>query len=563
MPPGQTGPLPQTIGPYTLREKIGAGGMATVYRATDPTTRRDVAIKVMSGAMAAQESLRRRFEREANTLLQLQHPHILPVYDFGEDNGILYIVMRLLDGRSLADLLQGRPVPPPDVARFARQIAGALDYAHARGIIHRDIKPSNILLDGKGKPYLADFGVAFVTDSGSRLTLSGGFVGTAAYASPEQCRGETLDRASDMYSLGVMVFEMLTGQLPFRSTSPLALMKMHMSEALPSPIAINPKLPIGVYAVLSQALAKLPEGRYPSAMKFSEALDEALGLHAIPQPDEDDLWLRDPAPPQDTFTGDHKPGAFTAESDVSGGPENPFDDLFLDDGADPFGDFPLPDSVLTTDPLALPAPPPAPDRPPVIRPIGPIPSMPAPAAVPRRRLTWEQIGVYGTIIVSLITLIAAPLLAWLELRGRGPALDWSISSPPMRIALDYPAGWYAVTSGSPVLSTTQADTITLSDRPVPPSGPYNTASLVIAVQRINPAAVFGVPPACQDRIARGPAPTFTCMQDSGYFMPVYERFNTPHYQGIRLPGTLPPTPASWPIVLLPADGDRWLAVIVV
>ncbi|HVO71876.1 MAG TPA: serine/threonine-protein kinase, partial [Aggregatilineaceae bacterium] len=328
-----TGPPPRTIGEYQIAEKIGSGGMATVYRAHDPDRRAQVAIKVLAVHLANDESSRRRFEREANTLIHLNHPHILPVYAFGEDGGTPYLVMRLLSGRSLADLLQGGPLPIEQIGRFTRQIAGALDYAHARHVIHRDVKPRNVLLDDQDNPYLADFGVAYFTDlgPGARLTSDGRFVGTAAYASPEQCEGKQLGRPADIYSLAVMVFQMSTGRLPFEAPSPLMVIKKQLYEPPPNPLAFNPALPIQLYHVLVKALAKDPSARHLSAMKFSEAVDEALGLHTLAEADGDDDWLRGDiqpfAPDIPASAPQAGPGAatgFRPDDEFHGGPEDPF-----------------------------------------------------------------------------------------------------------------------------------------------------------------------------------------------------------------------------------------------
>lgn len=276
MAPFPTGPLPRPIGPYLVTEKIGAGGMANVYRARHTKTGAEVAIKVLALHLEQQPAARARFEHEAALLLGLRHPHILPVCDFGEDGDIPYLVMRLLAGRSLKDELQAAPLDPAQSATWVRQLSSALDYAHAREIIHCDVKPANVLLDSDGAPFLADFGVATVIDAAQET--QGTFVGTAAYAAPEQCRGEPAVRASDQYALAVVAYEMLTGRRPFSGPTALAVMAQHIGDAPPDPLAINPALPRGVRQVLTRALAKQAAARYPSALEFSAALDRALGL---------------------------------------------------------------------------------------------------------------------------------------------------------------------------------------------------------------------------------------------------------------------------------------------
>ncbi|HEX3053460.1 MAG TPA: serine/threonine-protein kinase [Aggregatilineaceae bacterium] len=286
----ETAPLPQAVGPYLIRAKLGAGSMAAVYRAYDTRIQREVALKVLQLYLVGNESASKRFEREAQTLINFHHPHILPVFDYGWDGDTPYYAMPLMSGRSLADLLKSAPLPLPQVGEITRQIASALDYAHRHHIIHRDIKPKNILLDDHDTPFLADFGVALATKS-PRLTSQGNFIGTVAYASPEQCRGDTVNSPADIYGLAVIVFQMVTGHPLFEAPSPLAMMMKHMNEAPPNPLAYNSRLPVGLYAVLAKALAKLPENRYETAKKFSEALDEVLGLFTPPPQADDDAWL--------------------------------------------------------------------------------------------------------------------------------------------------------------------------------------------------------------------------------------------------------------------------------
>lgn len=272
MSPFPTGPLPRPIGPYLVTEKIGAGGMANVYRARQIATGEEMALKVLALHLEQQPAARARFQHEAALVRLLRHPRILPVYDYGEDEDIPYLVMRLLGGRSLADRLNGAPLDPADAARYVRQLAAALDFAHAHGIIHRDVKPANVLLDDEGAPYLADFGIAAVIGAAT----PGEFVGTAAYASPEQCLGEPVSAASDQYALGVIAFEMLTGRRPFEGPTALAVLSQHIDAEPPDPLAINPALPQAVRPVLKTALAKQPAQRYRLAADFSAALDAAL-----------------------------------------------------------------------------------------------------------------------------------------------------------------------------------------------------------------------------------------------------------------------------------------------
>ncbi|GAB4424748.1 MAG: hypothetical protein Kow00106_21500 [Anaerolineae bacterium] len=273
-----------TVGPYELLDRLGSGGMGHVYRARLPGEGpAALAIKVVSLHSSPQRAAQRQnFLREAQTATRLRHPHILPVYDYGESNGQLYLVMKLVEGGTLADRIAQGPLPLGDVAAILTQVAGALDYAHARGVIHRDIKPQNILFDTGGDAYLSDFGVA---QHNPRVGTGGThFIGTAAYASPEQCRGEELTSASDLYALGVVTFEMLTGELPFQGATVLALMHQHLHQPPPDPCALRPELPPAIAEVVQRALAKRPSARYRSAASFSGALNRALYSPPAPAP---------------------------------------------------------------------------------------------------------------------------------------------------------------------------------------------------------------------------------------------------------------------------------------
>ena len=617
MSSGRTGPLPETIGPYIIREKLGAGGMATVYRAYHPAQQVECALKVVSLVQANEAIAQKRFVREVRTLLSLHHPHILPVFDFGRDGDVLYLAMTLLDGQSLDDLLTDRPLPFAQAAQIIRQIASALDYAHARGIIHRDIKPSNILFDAGGKPYLADFGVAYVDDATTRLTVSGGFIGTAAYASPEQCRGEPLDRPSDVYSLGVVVYRMLTGRPLFRANSALALIKMHISAPPPNPIKYNADLPVALYGVLAKSLAKLPDQRYPSALKFSDALNAALRLPITPAVSDEDAWLYDdgeqpaddaqgPAPdpdaaipmppPVNPFAAPGAPSEAAAPFPAADHdqPPPPADDDVpaVDDEVDELdallADEPVPaededpadfddlDELLAEDPLADPfaapaaaaAPPPADSAPDALPPIRPLESAPTAPRSSRARRAWaawdrQTWAVYGTIGVSLVALVvmAAVLIARLR-QDAGPTLDATHTSAPLGVAVDYPADWLALDGDTPVRRAPQSATVVLASYPVPAGGPYTGAALVIMVQALDPAALYTVPDICQKEVRYGPLRTLACMRRNDYITPAFERLETDHYTGAWVAGDVTMGPSSWPMVLLPGRDGQWLGVLV-
>lgn len=236
---------------YELHEKIGEGGFGVVYRAWQPVVQREVAIKVIKPEYANQSDFIRRFEAEAQMVAQLEHPHIVPLYDYWREPGGAYLVMRWLRGGSLQDRLTRGPLSLNETVRLVEQIAAALTIAHRNDVIHRDLKPANILLDEDGNAYLTDFGIAKALVSGMQMTQEGALVGSPAYLSPEQIRSEPLSPKSDLYSFGLLLYEVLTGQLPFPDDlSPSALIYKQLSEPLPSLRVIRPELPAALDEVL-------------------------------------------------------------------------------------------------------------------------------------------------------------------------------------------------------------------------------------------------------------------------------------------------------------------------
>jgi serine/threonine-protein kinase len=269
----------RTFGPYRLIEQIGHGGMASVYKAYDTKQDREVALKVMFPSLADDPRFTKRFVREAKIVLQLKHPNIVPVWDFGAADGYFYLAMPYLKVGTLSDRLQRGPLGLQESARLVSQVCSALDLAHRQGVVHRDIKPSNILLDENGNALLTDFGLAQIQDATLSLTGSA-LLGTPAYVSPEQARGDSVDPHSDQYSLGIILFQLATGQLPFDAETPMAIVLKHVQEPLPLPRSINPRVPESVQRIILKATAKDPADRFASVADLNAAFQAALA-HAL------------------------------------------------------------------------------------------------------------------------------------------------------------------------------------------------------------------------------------------------------------------------------------------
>ncbi len=287
------------LGPYQLKTIIGKGGMATVYRAYQPSMDRDVAIKILAPDLTHDPEFIARFEREAQIIAGLQHPNILTVYDFGRANGLMYLVMRLMEGGNLARELKRGAMGPERALRLARQIAAALDHAHRRGIVHRDLKPTNVLLDDQDNAYLTDFGIAkMITGTpAAGLTMTGTVMGTPTYMAPEQWRSEPVDGRTDVYALGIILYQMLVGQVPFHAETPHGLMYQHLDAKPPAPRSVRPDLPPSLEPVLGKALAKHRDNRYASA---SDVVRDLEHVFQSPQrlPEESRIDLPPARPPR-------------------------------------------------------------------------------------------------------------------------------------------------------------------------------------------------------------------------------------------------------------------------
>src|SRR3954453_2791338 len=314
-----------TIAGYRVERLLGSGGLGTVYEATQLSLKRRVALKVIAPAVAADETLRRRFRREGELQAVIDHPHVLPIYEAGEAGGRLFIAMRLVRGETLKSLATSRSLPFGAMLRILGDIAGALDSAHAAGLVHRDVKPQNILVEAGGHADLADFGLSR-SRSDETLTRSGQLLGSVGYICPEIVRGERVTAAADIYSFACVIYECLVGLVPYPRESDHAVLHAHVWDPIPRPTDIRPELPPAVDDVAAAGMAKHPEERPSTAREIVRALAAALGypaeaedeelatLPVLEHEPETDTLVRPPAappptPPPQTGAGDGPAGS--------------------------------------------------------------------------------------------------------------------------------------------------------------------------------------------------------------------------------------------------------------
>ncbi len=273
----------ENVGPYRIIEQLGQGGMATVYKAYHAALDRYVAIKALHPAFGEDPSFLARFQREARVVARLEHPNVVPVYDYAEHEGRPYLVMKFIEGDTLKARLSQGPLSSDEINKVVDSVGAALGYAHKQGVLHRDIKPSNVLLANDGQIYLADFGLARIAQSGESTLSSDMIMGTPQYISPEQAMGKKdLDEGTDIYSFGVMLYEIVVGQVPFNADTPFSIIHDHIYSPLPMPRDINPKIPERVERVLLKALAKERADRYPDVASLVTAFKGAWMEAGVP-----------------------------------------------------------------------------------------------------------------------------------------------------------------------------------------------------------------------------------------------------------------------------------------
>lgn len=274
----------EQVNGYTVMEQLGRGGMATVFKAYHASLDRYVALKVMHPVFMEDDNFQARFQREARVVAKLDHPNIIPVYDFSVHNGLTYLVMKYIEGKTLKARLQEGEISSEENVEFIEAIGAALSYAHEQGVLHRDVKPSNVILADDGQIFLADFGLARIASAGESTLSSDMMIGTPQYISPEQALGEhDLGPATDIYSFGVVIYELVVGQVPYSSDTPFAVVHDHIYKPLPLPRVVNPDVPEAIERILLKALAKSSDDRFESVDEMVKSFKRAVEGDPLPE----------------------------------------------------------------------------------------------------------------------------------------------------------------------------------------------------------------------------------------------------------------------------------------
>jgi serine/threonine-protein kinase len=439
----------QQLGRYLVQEEIGRGGMARVFRALDTSLQRTVALKVLAPQLAVDPEFSRRFEREAVTAANLRHPNIVTIFDVGEHNGLRYIAMEYVRGRSLHTIIEERGALGLSYAiGIVAPVAAALDYAHSQGSVHRDIKPHNIMIDTDGRVLLTDFGIAQAPEgTGERLTRTGIFMGTPEYISPEQASAQRVDGRSDLYSLGIATYEIITGQVPFSGATP-QLIVAHAQNTPPPPSSVDPAQPHELDVVMARILAKRPDQRFASGANFVEALRIVARKHTIATATAAQL------------------AALVQPRDSSAGQ----DTLSLGRGQTPRAAAPVPPApkMAPRPAPARPATPRVPTSPPpdaetVVRPPARVPTgpTPLPPRASERRVPWAIAGplLGGALVLAFLFLLS---------RIGGATTSPNASPQPTRVVAS-PIPTQVTPSFTPPPTPTLPPTATVAEPTVPPA----------------------------------------------------------------------------------------------
>ena len=443
----------EQFGQYLLRRLVGRGGMGDVYEAEDTVRERIVALKLMSETLSGDPVFRARMQREARTAGRLHEPHVVPIHDFGEIDGQLYVDMRLIDGSDVATLLnRAGPLAPPRAVAIVRQVGSALDAAHAAGVLHRDVKPENILISGDDFAYLVDFGIASAA-SDEKLTQIGTTVGTFKYMAPERFSEAEVTYRADIYALACVLYECLTGSPPYQGDQ-ISVIGAHLNQAIPRPSATRPGLPTAFDAVIARGMAKDPADRYASCGELSAAAYEALASR-----DQDratDILQRNQAPGQPAAFAGQQPSGFTPAppalathapphgpvwpTSATGGPGGPMPQQT---------GWPAPPAWTTSDPGSA---------------VGPAWGQPSPQ---RRRNPWMWVVVAATVVIAIVSVALVVAHPWRSSSPSSRPSSSSLPPPPDAVALRVlDDGVFVGSSAAPV-------TIDIFNEPIcPPCGSF-------------------------------------------------------------------------------------------
>jgi serine/threonine-protein kinase len=503
------------LGQYRIDSLIGLGGMASVYRGQHLALDRNVAIKVLPARYLSDAAFVERFRQEARLVARLRHPNILDVYDFGEvPGGLLYIVTELMEGGTLAAHL-GTPMRVEEVVRIAREIGAGLDHAHGRGILHRDLKPGNVLFTEDGEAVIADFGLAKILEGNGGLTQVGTVLGTPEYMSPEQALGRPLDRRTDVYSMGVLAYTMLTGAVPFHGDSPLATMVAHVHEPLPPPRKRNPTISEDVERVLLKAMAKAPEERYDSAGELAAALAEAVSAGPAPLPDSGAFVAaetrrrasftpptRPAGPERDQSDVETPPPLTTAAQPVSPPPQpvSPLPQQVSDPAQPTIASVGL--ASASVQPASAPAPSASTPFTPPSGGVGSQAGAGPPVRAKRKRLFAAAAASGAVVLVAAVLVLMTRLGASTPATGE-PALP-PVIAPPVQVATAAPP-----TAAPPILAATPAlpsGAVDANGPTSPTEAPISGAGPSIAVEPTPPIAEAAEAEPAEAQAAEAPAP---------------------------------------------------------
>ena len=469
---------------YKIEEMLGQGGMSAVYKANDPNLKRVVAIKLIHAHLSNDSNFVTRFEEEAAAVAQLRHPNIIQVFDFDhdEESDSYYMVLEFVPGETLQQHLErlnkgGRKLSSQNAIEYMINICDAVGYAHQRGMIHRDIKPANLMINVMGQAILMDFGIAKIV-GGQSHTATGAVVGTAMYMSPEQIKGESPDSRSDIYSLGVTLFEMVSGQPPYKADSAMTLMMMHVNDPVPDIKKLNPDVPNELVAIINKALAKDPNDRYQTVAQMAAALRNALGsaktgAHETPMPPGATM-VEEPATPVkpgatmvEPSASDAAPGGTMVESDLPTSDVSPGGTMVESDLPTGTGEVGAGTYVETPPKTQTPPPPSAPQ------------TMPPPASrsEPKKRSGLSLPLIIGGAVIGLACLIGGGIFAFGQFFGGGLG---AASAPT-----DTPEPTAVVATNIPTETSTPEPTATQMDTPTPSLTPTATVPPGVPFVRIN------------------------------------------------------------------------------